>query len=98
MKILLVFFFVAVVFSAELQVEEKDVELVRNGNGDATYYYKGCKKYWEGCWTHCSCCGKYAYCRKHTCYYSYAKDYCKWKKEECGEYSGVYKCDFCFSD
>nr|WBW69980.1 venom protein [Lampona murina] len=94
MKILLIFLLAAVVFSAELQAEVKDVELARDDNVDATYYYDGCKKYWERCWTDCYCCGKYAICRKNRCMYSYAQDFCKEKKESCGEYSGDYKCDF----
>nr|WBW69986.1 venom protein [Lampona murina] len=43
------FVIVAVVFSAELQVEEKDVELARSEEEFTTYTYSGCTKYWEMC-------------------------------------------------
>nr|WBW69958.1 venom protein [Lampona murina] len=95
MKILLVFFLVAVVFSAEREAEEKDVELVRSEEEYTTYTNGECKKYWEMCMFDCSCCGKYAICRRNRCQYSLRGGFCKDKKKKCaGKYSKDYTCDF----
>nr|WBW70002.1 venom protein [Lampona murina] len=95
MKFLLIFVLVAVVFSEELQVEEKDVELVRGEDEFTTYTFSGCTKYWEMCMFDCSCCGKYEICRRNRCQYSLNEGFCKAKKAKCADKSTQdYKCEY----
>nr|WBW69960.1 venom protein [Lampona murina] len=97
MKIILMFSFVGVVFCANLQAEEKDVAVVPGQDEQERYYYDGCSKTNEFCWTTCYCCYANGVCMSDfRCHYDTSPNFCDEKKERCDSWNTKnpgYKCD-----
>nr|WBW69991.1 venom protein [Lampona murina] len=88
MKIVLILSFVGVVFCATLEAEEKDVEVIPGLDEEERYYYDGCSKPGEYCWTTCYCCHANEVCGPDfRCHYDRTPGFCDEKKNRCGSWN-----------
>nr|WBW69951.1 venom protein [Lampona murina] len=95
MKIILLFSLFAIVFSANIQPEETDLEVVHNEVEGARFEYEGCYPYWTWCTSWCDCCGNYLGCFRNHCRYDYSDGFCQEKKDWCkGMFKDDYKCEY----